>query len=46
MQIIKTHQAFDGTILITYQDKTGYINTIPQKIFTKKFKPCQKKSNK
>jgi len=43
MQIIKTYQAFDGIILITYQDSTGHINTMPQKIFNKKYKKPIKK---
>ena len=38
MQIIKQYSAFDGTQLIVYSDNTGQINTMPIKIFNKKFK--------
>lgn len=43
MQIIKQYSAPDGTQLIIYSDRTGYVNTMPIKIFNKKFKklPCK-----
>lgn len=29
MQYLKSYTANDGTILIRYKDKTGYINIVP-----------------
>jgi hypothetical protein len=33
--IIRQWQAFDGTILVTYEDKTGYQNTVPMWVYRK-----------
>ena len=35
MKILRKQTAFDGTVLITYQDSTGYVNTVPAWLFKK-----------
>lgn len=40
--ILKQYQTTDGTLMVTYQAKDGYINTIPLKYFNKQFKNITK----
>lgn len=39
--IIRKYQAFDGTIIVTYQDSTGHQNTVPMWVFKKLIKNKQ-----
>lgn len=42
--IIRTYHAHDGTALITYADQSGYINTVPARVFNKKYKRIKKQT--
>ena len=42
LKIISQYQAFDGTIIVVYQDATGYQNTVPMFIFKKVLKQFNK----
>lgn len=38
MKVLSKKQCPDGTVLVTYQDKTGYKNTVPLWVFKQKKK--------
>lgn len=43
MKLIRKYTAFDGTVLVVYEDNTGYRNTVPLYIYKqilKKQKQC------